>query len=52
MDSLTLTLQDGREVRWGSAAQTERKVQVLSVLLRRPAQVYDVSVPAQPTTAD
>lgn len=52
MDSLTLTLQDGRQVRWGSAAQTERKVQVLSVLLRRPAQVYDVSVPAQPTTAD
>lgn len=52
MDSLTLTLRDGREVRWGSAAQTERKVQVLSVLLRRPAQVYDVSVPAQPTTAD
>jgi len=52
MDSLTLTLKDGREVRWGSAAETDQKVQVLSVLLARQAQVYDVSVPAQPTTAD
>lgn len=51
MDSLTLTLKDGREVRWGSAAQTDQKVQVLNVLLARQAQVYDVSVPAHPTTA-
>lgn len=51
MDSITLALRDGREVRWGSSAETDQKVAVLSVLLRQPARVYDVSVPAQPTTA-
>ncbi len=50
MDSITLTLRDGREVRWGSAAETAQKVEVLSVLLHQPGRVYDVSVPAQPTT--
>lgn len=49
MDSITLALHDGRRVRWGSAAETDQKVEVLSVLLRQPARVYDVSVPAQPT---
>lgn len=52
MDSITLALKDGREVRWGSAAESDQKVQVLSVLLNQPARVYDVSVPAQPTTVD
>jgi cell division protein FtsQ len=52
MDSITLTLQDGREVRWGSAAETPEKVRVLSVLLTQRAKVYDVSVPAHPTTMD
>ena len=52
MDSITLTLKDGREVRWGSAAETPEKVRVLSVLLTQHAKVYDVSVPAQPTTTD
>ena len=51
MDSITLTLKDGREVRWGSAAETPEKVRVLSVLLSQRAKVYDVSVPAQPTTS-
>lgn len=50
MDSITLSLVDGREVRWGSSAESDRKVQVLAVLLEQPASVYDVSVPEQPTT--
>lgn len=50
MDSITLSLTDGRKVRWGSAAETDQKVQVLNVLLHQRAKVYDVSVPAQPTT--
>lgn len=51
MDSLTLQLTDGREVRWGSAEENAEKVKVLTVLLEQPAHIYDVSVPAQPTTA-
>lgn len=51
MDSITLKLTDGRQVRWGSAEQNSAKIRVLMVLLRRPAHSYDVSVPAQPTTA-
>ncbi len=50
MDSIRLVLRDNREVVWGSAAESDRKVAVLLLLLRRPAAVYDVSVPEQPTT--
>jgi cell division protein FtsQ len=50
MDSITLSLADGRSVRWGSAEESQRKVQVLAVLLKQKASVYDVSVPEQPTT--
>lgn len=51
MDSIDLRLTNGRLVRWGSADETERKVQVLAVLLDRvKASVYDVSVPERPTT--
>jgi cell division septal protein FtsQ len=50
MDSITLRLNDGRRVRWGSAEHSVDKVGVLAVLLKLPARVYDVSVPAQPTT--
>lgn len=49
MDSITLQLTAGREVRWGSADKNAAKVQVLTVLLKQRAHVYDVSVPAQPT---
>jgi cell division protein FtsQ len=51
MDSITLTLRGGREVVWGSATESERKAEVLRVLLGQEAQVYDVSVPEQPTTS-
>ncbi len=50
IDSITLVLRGGRQVVWGNAGESHRKVQVLSLLLQRPAAVYDVSVPEQPTT--
>ena len=36
-------------VAWGSEDQSERKAQVLTVLLDTPATQYDVSVPDRPT---
>jgi cell division protein FtsQ len=51
VDSIVLALRDGDEVRWGSAESSQRKAQVLSVLLDIDADVYDVSVPEQPTTS-
>jgi cell division protein FtsQ len=50
VDEIMLVLRDGRQVRWGSADQSEEKAQVLLALLDRKAQVYDVSVPGMPTT--
>lgn len=51
VDEISLALRDGRTVRWGSAAESELKAEVLATLLERRAQVYDVSVPGQPTTS-
>lgn len=51
MDSVTLVLRDGRQVVWGSSAQSTRKARVLAVLLKRHAKVYNVSVPELPTTS-
>ena len=50
VDEILLHLRDGRLVRWGSAEQSEDKAAVLLQLLRRKAEVYDVSVPGSPTT--
>jgi cell division protein FtsQ len=50
VDEILLILEDGRQVKWGSAEQSEEKAQVLLALLDRKAQVYDVSVPGMPTT--
>ncbi|WP_138760961.1 cell division protein FtsQ/DivIB [Modestobacter altitudinis] len=51
-DAVTLTLTDGRSVLWGSAAQTDRKAEVLGALLEQidagtldPAGTLDVSTP-------
>jgi cell division protein FtsQ len=51
-DAVTLTLTDGRSVLWGSAAQTDRKAEVLGALLDQidagtldPAGTLDVSTP-------
>jgi cell division protein FtsQ len=50
VDQITLVLRDGRIERWGSAEQSAEKAEVLSALLSRRAEVYDVSVPGSPTT--
>jgi cell division protein FtsQ len=42
---------DEREVRWGDAAEGDRKAAVLGPLLTQPGQIYDVSSPALPTIA-
>lgn len=52
VDEIALVLRDGREVAWGSAADSDKKADVLAVLLDRPARHYDVSVPGQPTTRE
>lgn len=51
VDQISLVLRDGRTVVWGSAEESGLKARVLAVLLRQPAQTYDVTVPGQPTTA-
>jgi cell division protein FtsQ len=49
VDAITLSLRDGRTVRWGSAESSEQKSSVLAVMLRQEALTYDVSVPSDPT---
>lgn len=49
VDSISLELANGRTVFWGSADESANKAEVLEVLLRQKASVYDVSVPGQPT---
>lgn len=44
-----LVLRDETVVVWGSAQESERKAEVLAVLLQTPATQYDVSVPDRPT---
>ncbi len=46
-----LTLSAGREVRWGSVADSPRKAAVLEVLLTREGEVFDVSSPELPTVS-
>lgn len=42
---------DGKDVRWGSATDPERKLAVLRELMSQvPASVYDVSAPGAPAT--
>ena len=50
IDQISLVLRDGDTVRWGSSDDYDQKAEVLDVLLRRPARIYDVSVPSRPTT--
>lgn len=52
VDQISLVLRDERVVLWGSAEQGADKARVLEVLLRQKAEVYDVSVPGQPTLRD
>jgi cell division protein FtsQ len=48
VDTIALRLRDGRTVRWGSAAESAAKAEVLTVLLRQKAPLYDVTVPGKP----
>jgi cell division protein FtsQ len=50
VDKIQLVLGNGRRVLWGSADESGQKAEVLAVLLRRPGQQIDVSVPGRPTT--
>jgi cell division protein FtsQ len=49
-DSITLNLSSGVKVVWGSADDSGRKAEVLTVLMHRKAKVYDVSAPDLPVT--
>ncbi|HHU38562.1 MAG TPA: FtsQ-type POTRA domain-containing protein [Propionibacterium sp.] len=50
VDSVTVTLDDGRRIIWGSAEDAELKGKVLVPLLKVKAEEYDVSAPTHPTT--
>ncbi|WP_299560378.1 cell division protein FtsQ/DivIB [uncultured Mycolicibacterium sp.] len=47
--SITLTLNDGRVVVWGTTDRTEEKAAKLAALLTQPGHTYDVSSPDLPT---
>jgi cell division protein FtsQ len=49
-DSITLHLDGGVKVVWGSAEQSDRKAAVLAALMHRKATEYDVSAPDLPVT--
>lgn len=53
-DTVRLSLRSGAAVMWGSAEQPAQKAKVLAALLKqrpeRAVRLYDVSVPAYPTT--
>lgn len=48
VDSVVLSLSDGRRVVWGSAERGRLKASVLRSLMTRDARVYDVSAPRAP----
>lgn len=45
-DAITLQLRNGKQIEWGSAENSARKVEVLVPLLRMEGRVYDVSAPS------
>lgn len=45
------TLKNGKVVRWGDAADADRKAKVLAVLLTRNGHTYDVASPELPTVS-
>jgi cell division protein FtsQ len=49
-DSIVLRLPKGKTIVWGSVGQSAEKARVASVLMKSSARIYDVSVPALPTT--
>jgi cell division protein FtsQ len=49
IDDITLHLEQGATVTWGSADLSRDKARVLSVLLAQKAKTYDVTAPGHPT---
>ena len=49
-DTITLVLDKGQTVIWGSAAESTTKAQVATAMLKVEATVFDVSAPANPTS--
>ena len=49
-DTITLVLDRGQSVIWGSAAESGTKAQVATAMLDVEATVFDVSAPAHPTS--
>jgi cell division protein FtsQ len=49
VSSITLTLNDGRVVIWGTTDRAEEKAEKLAALLTQPGRTYDVSSPDLPT---
>jgi cell division protein FtsQ len=49
--SVTLGLAGSRTIRWGSAAESGLKAEVLAALMTRPGKIYDVSSPQLPTVS-
>ena len=52
VDEIELVLANGRRVVWGSAEDSEAKAEVLAVLLKRPGNQIDVSVPGRPPPSE
>jgi cell division protein FtsQ len=55
LDSVELTLKNGKTIFWGSAEESAFKARVVTALLKAPktvppVTVYDVSAPARPVT--
>jgi len=50
--AITLVLDDGRIVRWGSGDRSAEKALILPVLLRHRGQQFDVTNPDQPFVRD
>ncbi|TCP45408.1 cell division protein FtsQ [Tamaricihabitans halophyticus] len=49
--SVEFRLADGKLVRWGNAADGERKAAVLAALLQQRGKIFDVSSPELPTVS-
>lgn len=43
--AVTVTLKDGRQLIWGSADRSVRKMQIAPALLEQPGQIFDLSDP-------
>lgn len=49
-DTFLISLNDGRQILWGSTEDSELKATVIEGLLNVPASYYDISSPSHPAT--